>query len=97
VARLSDEKDAIHLNWHVSLQRFLISWTEKKTWSAAAFTLEPEPRLSIPDSYKKACDSKFSQRMVKIFPGNHHGLNLLWAEKRDEYEYILMRPLSADK
>jgi hypothetical protein len=97
VARLSDEKDGISLNWHPSSRRFLISWTEKKTWPSAAYTLEPDPRLAIPDSYRKACDSKFPQKMPKIFPGKDQALNLLWAEKRDNYEYILMRSLSTDK
>lgn len=97
VARLSDEKDGISLNWHASWKRFLISWTEKKTWPAVAYTLEPDLRLAIPDSYRKACDSKFSQKMPKIFPGKDQTLNILWAEKRDNYEYILLRSLSKDK
>jgi hypothetical protein len=97
VARLSDEKEGLHVAWHVAAQKSLLAWTEKKTYRKAAWTTQPSIRPSIPDAYNKGCDSRFEQRNVRVLPLNEaQEFMLIWSEIRDANERIYCRRIALE-
>lgn len=91
VARLTQEKEGVFVRYHAVSSFFLLGWTEQKTLKSAVWAREPESRGAIPDQYFRACESRFEQRNVRVFPSGKGRVRVFWTEIRDAQEYLFQR------
>jgi len=94
IARLTHEKENIHLSFHTQTDKFLLGWIEHKTRMTASWSHLNEELKFIPDKYTAVCPAGFPQRNLRIVPTGKNEALFFWVESRDDFEKILVRKIN---